>query len=301
MIPGYGEPPRTTVPAARRPLGHRPVAAHGVRRVVIVLPVARGGLGLGGLAPGRGGARGVGRVEECRLALPAGGDETGTYLLLDQIRAAVRLRLVLGRGSFSAGVFLATGPGVPRGGVLVAPRFVEARAGGRLGCRGSTGVAVLGGGFGVAAGHAVVDRSRAGAGAVLGGAHGDRDLDLAAEPAAERLGDGRAQPRLDHVTGEGVRDGEQSGVLDDRAEAGQPEVGTLLGGDDLVGEFVGRRGPHRGEIDRSGHRPCTPSPCFSVTADSPTGCYVSRPAGRCRLWSSLRRPQVIHNLCTDRL
>ncbi len=70
--------------------------------------------------------------------------------------------------------------------------------------------------------------------AVFRRADGDRDLDRAAHPAGERLGDRRAQPGLDDVAGERVGHGEQRGVLDDRAQPGQPEVGTLLGGDDLV-------------------------------------------------------------------
>ena len=250
------------------------------------------------------GAR-VGRVEERRLALPAGGDETGTYLLLDQIRAAVRLRLVLGRGSFSAGVFLATGPGTRGAGTRRAA--LRRSAGGReVGCRGPPGSRTRRW-VGVAAGHAVVDRSRAGAGAVLGGAHGDRDLDLAAEPAAERLGDGRAQSRLDHVTGEGVRDGEQSGVLDDRPEAGQPEVGTLLGGDDLVGEFVGSRGHTAAKsiapaTVRAPPRPASRSPLIrrpAATCHGPRGvaasgqaCAVHRLSTTCAQTDCDRRPTM---------
>jgi len=54
-------------------------------------------------------------------------------------------------------------------------------------------------------------------GAVFRRLHGDRDLDRTVQPAAQRLGDRRAQAGLDHVARERVRDGEQSCVLHDGA------------------------------------------------------------------------------------
>ena len=104
-------------------------------------------------------------------------------------------------------------------------------------------------------GRAAVGRRAA---AVLRRPHGDRDLDRPAQPAGQRVGDRRAQPGLDHVPGEGVGHREQSGVLDDRPQPGQPEVRPLLRRDDLVGQLVGRRRPDRGEVDRVGHRRATP-------------------------------------------
>ena len=53
-------------------------------------------------------------------------------------------------------------------------------------------------------GEDAVDRAGP-AGSVLRGTDRDRDLDRAAEPAGQRIGDRRPQPRLDHVAGEGVR------------------------------------------------------------------------------------------------
>src|SRR5947209_8012195 len=68
--------------------------------------------------------------------------------------------------------------------------------------------------------------------------YGDRHLDRPPETAGQRLGDRRAQLGLDDVAGERVRDGDQRGVLDDRAQPGQPQVGPLLGRDDPVRQFV---------------------------------------------------------------
>jgi hypothetical protein len=65
-------------------------------------------------------------------------------------------------------------------------------------------------------------------GAILGRAHRDGHLDGPAQPPGERFGDRRAQPGLDHIAGESVGHGQQSGVFDDRPQPGQPEVGALL-------------------------------------------------------------------------
>ena len=129
------------------------------------------------------------------------------------------------------------------------------------------------------------DRAADGAGSgrrVLGRPDGDRDLDRSAQPPGERLGDRRAQPGLDHVPGEGVRHGEQRGVLDDRPQPGQPEVRPLLRGDDLVGELVGRR-VHTAA--RSVVRPPSRHPLASAP-ESPSrpGFRPSRPP----------RPRVVH-------
>ena len=81
------------------------------------------------------------------------------------------------------------------------------------------------------------------------------------------------------VNASGTR--EQRGVLDDRAQPGQPEVGPLLWRDDLVGELVGRGRPHRAEVDRDRPPPRHPrrSPVARWPCPAPP-LRVGRPAGR---------------------
>ena len=123
-----------------------------------------------------------------------------------------------------------------------------------------------------------------------------RDLDGSAEMPGQRLGDGRAQLRLDDVAGERVRHAQQRGVVDDRAQRGQAEIRPALRRHDLVVEQVGRGAPHRGVV----HRFCHPAhPCSLAThlaQPRESGRVVISPMYRRQLCRgrATHCPQVVH-------
>ena len=110
-------------------------------------------------------------------------------------------------------------------------------------------------------------------------AHYRSASDLLADPGRA---DDQAVPGAVPAAGEpGLR---ERSLRAEAERAGQPQEGALLGRDDLVGQLLGRRRPHRAKVDRVGHRRATP-----IASASPAAATV--PVDRSRLADVLEQPR----------